>query len=157
MPSAAAVRSMNAVTAGVSSIGQRCSASRVRAATRAMTAFSSLRRDPCPARPVAVSSMCAVPRSAVPTAYRRTGSPDSEVRCVVYPPDSPIAAAQPSNSSGCLSTSQCAPYSPRCSSSATNANTRSRRGPRPSSAQRRSTVRIVAAKSFMSTAPRPHT
>ena len=49
----------------------------------------------------------------------------------VNPPTSPMASVTPSNRSGRLSTSHCAPYSPPASSSATKANTRSRGGTMP--------------------------
>ena len=63
---------------------------------------------------------------------------------------------QPSNSSGCRSTSHCAPNSAVSSSSAVNASTTSRRGRTPSRAHWLTTASSTASAFFMSTAPRPH-
>ncbi|COW09707.1 Uncharacterised protein [Mycobacterium tuberculosis] len=69
-----------------------------------------------------------MPFSAVSIRYRRRSPPSCRGTVSEKPPTSPIASVMPSNRSGLLSTSQCDPYLPPCSSSATNANTRSRGG-----------------------------
>ncbi len=66
MPRCALNPSSSARTVGVSRTGQRYSAIRVIAAARMATALSGLRREPCPARPWAVSRIQALPRSPVP-------------------------------------------------------------------------------------------
>ncbi len=151
-PSALPAPTRNASTVGVSRTGCWCAAMRANEVTSAVTAFWSFLRDPWPARPTAVSFMCEVPRSAVPIGYSRVPFTSKE-----NPPDSLIAASTPAKWAAWCSTSQCAPYTPWSSSSATNASTTSRRGRRPSTCQRLTTASVIAAMSFMSTAPRPCT
>ena len=67
-----------------------------------------------------------------------------------------MASVQPSNSSGCRSTSHRAPNSAVSSSSAVNASTMSRRGRRPLRAHWLTSASSTASAFFMSTAPRPH-
>src|SRR5665647_2377022 len=72
------------------------------------------------------------------------------------PPTSLIASVAPSTRSGRWSTASRAPCTPPASSSANIATTTSRAGLRPSRTIWRTTARIIASMSFMSTAPRPH-
>ncbi len=73
------------------------------------------------------------------------------------PPTSPIASVQPATVSGCRSASHSAPFPPPASSSAVNTSRIGRRGAAPARARARTTPSTMASKSFMSTAPRPHT
>lgn len=58
-------RSSSVRTEGMNSRGHLWAASRLRASARRAMGFSSLGTDPCPARPVAVSRIQAMPFSAV--------------------------------------------------------------------------------------------
>ncbi len=92
-----------------------------------------------------------MPFSAVWSRYVRWPPTSTE-----NPPTSLIASVAPSKSSGRLSTAHRAPKTPPASSSANIARTTSRAGRLPSRAICRTTARIIASMSFMSTAPRPH-
>ena len=106
--------------------------SRATASASVVTALSSWTNEPWPARargPSAASTR--MPFSAVSIEVEALVA---AVRCGTVsenPPTSPIASVTPSNRSGRFSTSHFAPYLPPASSSATNANTRSRGGTMP--------------------------
>ncbi|CFR96193.1 Uncharacterised protein [Mycobacterium tuberculosis] len=118
----------NWATVSVQTSGNWWRPRRATASQTAVTAFWSCTIEPCPARPRAVSRIHWMPFSAVSIRYRRRSPPSCRGTVSEKPPTSPIASVMPSNRSGLLSTSQCDPYLPPCSSSATNANTRSRGG-----------------------------
>ena len=147
----------NCSTDSVSTSGNWCRPSRATASAIAVTALSSCTIEPCPARPRAASRIQDRPFSAVSMRYSRRSPPSRVGTVSEKPPTSPIASVTPSNRSGRLSTSHCAPYLPPCSSSETNANTRSRGGTMSARLKCRATASVMPTMSFMSTAPRPHT
>ena len=147
----------NCATGSVSTSGNSWRPSRATASASVVTAFSSCTNEPWPARPRAVSRIHSMPFSAVSMRYSRLSPPSRRGTVSENPPTSPIASVTPSNRSGRFSTSHWQPYLPPASSSATNANTRSRGGTMPARLKCRATAIIMPTMFFMSIAPRPHT
>ncbi len=135
----------------VSRIGQSWRPSATTASASLVIALSGMTRDPCAARPRAMSLIQTSAFSPVCSRYERV-----PFRCTEYPPTSLIAWVAPAKSSGWWSTTQCEPKTPPFSSSAKNATTRSRAGMRPAPRMSWSAPMIIASMFFMSTAPRPH-